>query len=362
MKFKYNFFARKFTINDIYSINNLYFKITKIKRSKKQFTWQWLNLPGGEATIFLIEAKNKITGKTKVIGHHGLMRLRFCQNRKIYSVGKTENTMVDRNFRSSIIYPRYESKFKKQYEPSYHALFSTTGPQAAIRQRLAHGYIEIGEWMMLFLSSFSGFLGSIRDIFSKTDREYKIEIAKMNESITEKINFTNFWNQTKSFYPFTAMRENRDMFWRFIKNPYKKYFICILKEFKTNKIKGYLIYHLSPKSIFLAYVDDIIVSNGSSELYDQILRLSLAKFFLRGIFWLSLPFCLDNSLQTKSLFKSSKKFKSFILTTLHNLYRYLLKKNERKKSMMRWVNKDFSSLIDINSWYITAMQFEEGPQ
>ena len=107
-KFSY----RSFFDGDVESINLLYKLVTKRQRSNKQFIWQWLKSPAGPGDIWLIFDKSK----NLLIGHHGIMPIRFTNKKQNLTFGKTENTMVLPEYREKILYLRYEKKFKNFYE------------------------------------------------------------------------------------------------------------------------------------------------------------------------------------------------------------------------------------------------------
>ena len=138
--------CRRFRSGDEQVINDLYHAVTGRFRSIEEYRWQWLSAPAGPGEICLIECEGP-RGDVQLIGHHGIMPLRFSIGEHNLVLGKTENTMVHPEFRSKILYPRYEQKFLREYEGRYDALFSTMGPPAALRQRRALGYKAENHWM-----------------------------------------------------------------------------------------------------------------------------------------------------------------------------------------------------------------------
>ena len=147
------FSTREYQHGDANAINNLYCRVTGRNRSEGEYEWQWILPPAGQGSIYLIHAKSDENVDPLLIGHHGIIPLRFSDNNYIGIAGKTENTMVDPAYRNKILYPRYESRFKAQYSNKYDVLFSTMGPPAAIKQRRVHGYIEVGTWEIFTLST-----------------------------------------------------------------------------------------------------------------------------------------------------------------------------------------------------------------
>ncbi len=103
---------RQYRDGDAAEINRLYADITGTTRSLREFEWQWLQAPGGKGDIWLIEATDN-DGTTNLVGHHGIMPIRFSRGQENLLFGKTENTMVRPEFRSRILYPRFERRFAK---------------------------------------------------------------------------------------------------------------------------------------------------------------------------------------------------------------------------------------------------------
>ncbi len=118
----YKYSYRPYTSGDEKSINDLYAKITGRIRSKAAYFWQWQNAPGGKGEVWVIEAELP-NGQKMLIGHHGIMPVRFSYGQDDLLFGKTENTFVHPDFRSKILYPRFERRFAYHYENRFHALF-----------------------------------------------------------------------------------------------------------------------------------------------------------------------------------------------------------------------------------------------
>lgn len=229
MRFSY----RRYKEGDAVTINTLYFDVTGRSRTIEQHAWQWLQSPAGESEMWLIEAELE-DGSTRLVGHHGVMAEEFSYHGKDIRVGKTENTMVLPDFREKILYPRFEKSFLKEYEKNFHALFSTTGPTAAIRLREAMGYKFNQEWKSLYfgkepLLSASIVLGRLlpRVSFNLTQAlstaspisidNTLIQVLKPNDS---SFDFDDFWKIAASGYGLTPRRTRANLLWRFWSNPY----------------------------------------------------------------------------------------------------------------------------------------------
>ena len=352
--------SREYLNGDANAINDLYYRVTGRSRSVREFEWQWLAAPAGQGSIHLIHTEADQDQQPLLIGHHGIMPLRFSNGTNAAVVGKTENTMVDSLYRSKIIYPRYESRFKAQYSGKYDALFSTMGPTAAIRQRRAQGYIEVGTWERFVLSARKACLNAGMEFFSGSRK--LLDLAPLTEEILEKYDFTAFWDSCKSKYPFTPSREKCDLKWRFVQNPYRSYLIALLKDSSLpSGIAGFAIICLPSKDRKIFTIEDIVVLEPSSYAFQSLLgKVMRALFFKRGITHALLPFVLDGSAQSKFLFEGASSYSSRL-----NQLRIFLKRISRKQKpvnktpgMMRWINPDSRHSICTDQWFITGMVFE----
>lgn len=240
---------RRYEPGDEQAINELYFSVTGRKRSVSQFLWQWQDAPGGKGEVWLIEVI-KTDGTPKLIGHHGLMPIVFSYGKFDLLAGKTENTMVLPEYRSKILYPKYEKIFLSHYEKSFDLLFSTMGPPAALRQRLSLGYEAKKKWLSYEWSLGPGSIFSRIASTSATRDEKKIyrilevlcsnigkycnklfpfrnkreviiplQILHSDEAKTHSF-FVDFWDKARHVYGLTPRRNREDLQWRFWENPY----------------------------------------------------------------------------------------------------------------------------------------------
>lgn len=245
---------RQYRKGDEEKINNLYFQVTGRRRSIDQFRWQWLDAPGGQGEIWLIEYENS-NGDLLLVGHHGVMPLRFSAGNVNLMFGKTENTMVLPEYRKKILYTRFEQRFLKQYEPRFNATFSTMGPSAAIRLREALGYtaenywitydwpLRVGATLDLLAAkvgrntassgckSFTILANTISKIFHKIPKKtqcYPVPLVELTQD--QALNspfFDTFWDNARLGYSITPRRDKIDLNWRFWSNPYAGYVTLI---------------------------------------------------------------------------------------------------------------------------------------
>lgn len=286
---------RRYKTGDETQINQLYRKVTGRVRSVEQFAWQWLHAPGGQGDIWLIEAVFP-DGKTELIGHHGIMPIRFSRGGEDLLFGKTENTMVLPEYRSKILYPRYEKIFAKEYEPRFHALFSTMGPAPAIRQRKAQGYSANHQWLSLehgvtpygsfaklinrFPHAAAGRVLSHMPSFTGRRSVCKLHILSSTEARSESL-FNTLWSDFRGNGGVSPRRDAADLNWRFWENPYGQ-FITVLFEL-DGEIIGCAVVEtsriptLSLVDLFFARPDDALVRVVIKDLTTTLLKKFGAK-------------------------------------------------------------------------------------
>lgn len=237
--------ARPYSQGDEDAINELYFRITGRRRDREQWKWQWQQAPGGAGDVWLIEAKHP-GGSVELIGHHGIMPVRFTWGDKDLLFGKTENTMVLPEYRRKILYPRFESKFAAAYDARYHALFSTMGPVEAIRQRKAMGYTAEHRWVrvensrapwgsLMRLAAHPRFR-TVRPIVRACARPNPrvrlpdgVEVLSADEARREPF-LADYWVRARCNWGVAPRRDADDLAWRYWDNPYSPHYAVVVRK------------------------------------------------------------------------------------------------------------------------------------
>lgn len=339
-KFSY----RSFLDGDEKSINLLYKLVTKRQRSNKQFIWQWLKSPAGPGDIWLIFDKSK----NLLIGHHGIMPIRFTNKKKNLIFGKTENTMVLPEYRENLLYPRYEKKFKNFYEKKYHALFSTFGPKSAMRVRGILGYKNNFFWKSYILGS-SNFFNSNLSILNLVLKKLlsskkKKDIIKLRGFLTSKQASKNsffdyFWDFARMNHTVAPRRNKEDLHWRFWSNPNKRFFTLIQENSKS---KGYAIISVKDN---IAYLADYAVMNPTGKNYSILFNSLLYYLKLNNIFLLRVWTTSDQALSSLNKYLYSKD------VFINKIYKKIFISNV--KFMPRHItNLGFQQNVD-EKWHIT---------
>lgn len=351
-------------------INQLYRSVTGRSRTLKQYTWQWLSAPAGIGDIALIHGQDDL-GKTKLIGHHGVMPLRFTNRDNDLLFGKVENTMVLSSYRDKILYPRFEKRFKQVYENRYHGLFATMGPESAIRVRHATGYKFPVNWVNFKLATsplaqiqypwkiFLNQLGNgkntnglMNDRFSKEVIEKRMRMSNFLSSVeAEKTSFFDrFWDQARLNHGIAPRRDKADLSWRFWRNPYKEHYTFVVDD--SHQKCGYAIVSINPEMSFQAFLEDYAVINPSQANYDELFKSLIVALDKAGVTCLNVLSTTDEVLDgTNAVFKKYQ----FILLRIW----CRLDKVRERPGMPRFITESgISCGLSDRNWFVTGIVLE----
>lgn len=364
---------RRFRDGDAARINRLYEEITGRRRTISQFEWQWLKAPGGIAEIWLIEAIRE-NQEPQLIGHHGIMPIRFSHGKDDVLVGKTENTMVLPEYRSRILYPRFEKRFAAEYEGRFSALFSTTGPPEAIRQRRAMGYGFSATWMRARFTTSNGatvrlilgtvlqrtFRSKVRPASVAGAGENVIKVARAgapkrlralrDDEAAKDDFFTTFWSRCRLRYGLTPRRDREDLDWRFWSNPYSEH-VTLVSDSDPDEA-GYIVLKKSNAQSRSVLIEDIVTSDPSVSGFTCLLDSALSWMRKNGISWADFSTTADPGAADNLLRAISRR----------NIYNHSLVSRFRKAStaqMPRRITANGSAAgLDPVGWYVTPMLSE----
>jgi len=357
------FSSRQFQPGDEEDINRLYFEVTGKRRSLSEYLWQWHQSPSGSGDIWLIH-DNECDGK--LIGHHGVMPIRFTNGAKDLLFGKIENTMVLPEYRSKILYPRYEIRFKEQYQQRYHAIFATMGHDAAIRVRKASGYHFPAEWKTYLLgtsvtSEFACFSWLIGKAFMRLrqrpllprDKNMKKALVGAGFLTSESASvcpfFQSFWDSARNNHGVAPRRNREDLNWRFWINPYKSHFTFILDNGKGSS--GYAIVSPITSERAVVFLDDYAIAVPSYENYHAFFN-ALARALTKANIALIKTLSTDDPVLAviNDLFTKRQ-------VLCERLARKL--KSVKSKNMPRFISPEGEKLgLNYLDWEITGLVFE----
>jgi len=355
---------RPYRPGDEAAINELYFKVTGRRRTRKQFVWQWRNAPEGPGDIWLIEATHP-DGNVELIGHHGIMPVAFSNKAVDLRFGKTENTMVLPHYRKKILYPRFEKKFQKEYVGKYDALFSTMGPPTAIRQRKAMGYDFPVEWLTSrytysFISEVSFAWSLLVDKF-QPNRDFAVPFGKQCATYVTLLNngllsdqdalsssfFDAFWEGARLNFNLAPSRRKQDLAWRFWTNPYKDHLTLVVNE---KDICGYCIISIKPSHHRGAFLEDFCVRSNSAHEAEMLFTRLLRLLKKSGVYSLQVTRTTDSCLSSYGFMNKKKMY----------LSRYMesLRKQNTKLMPRKITEKGIQASLEKHGWDITGIVLE----
>ena len=364
---------RRYQGGDAPNINRLYADITGTTRSLAEFDWQWLQAPGGQGEIWLIESTSD-GGTTNLVGHHGVMPIRFSRGKENLLFGKTENTMIRPEDRNRMLYPRYERRFARNYEPRFDALFSTMGPAAAIRQRRAMGYAFPAKWIHLRIPT--TWIGEIGYVYRECIRrllgrggDVIGSVGNADESLFEEpcgsplvlraLNdeqarsdpfFEHFWSNSRSEYGLTPRRDKEDLDWRFWSNPYTSN-TTLVSDHQSGE-PGYVIFRNNVSVAESALIDDIVPSTPSAANFDRLLDSALSWMSNHKIHWVEF-LTTDESCAAGGISSGITK-RNLLFRTALSMLRSTPDNYMPRKITSQGRNKN----VDLNNWYVTPIVFE----
>lgn len=357
-KFSWRFYQS----GDEVAINTLYESVTGRARSKSQHDWQWLSAPAGQGDMALIFANDG--DQETLIGHHGVMPIRFTNGDQDLLFGKIENTMVLPAYRDKILYPRFERRFKSAYESKYHALFATMGPETAIRVRYATGYTFPVKWQQHLAAVSIG--GQIKYVWYELQTRAGIRISsaeKVSSSlksagflddtlVSQTKFFDDFWNEARHFHGIAPRRDKADLQWRFWNNPYKKHFTLIID--KGEGFSGYAIISIDSKRPYQAFLEDYAVSQPTENNYRKLFNNLFAELSKSGIISISMLTTDDPCIEPIRAYFYRRQLWVKRLNSL----RYFNKK-QNSLGMPRQITQPGQSLkLSIQDWAISGLIFE----
>ena len=115
---------------DYININNFYNRIYKADRTLDQFYWEFHNCPFGKAIYIIAEDDQKIVGTNCVIPINLINK-----NKKIILSGKSEDTLVDPEYRGqNIFHSIYDELFSKCNELGINIIWGFTSAQKPFKK------------------------------------------------------------------------------------------------------------------------------------------------------------------------------------------------------------------------------------
>jgi len=350
------YFVRETRNDDIEELNNLYLSLTGIKRTISQYQWQWQNAPAGRGDSWVIVEKSN----SKIIGHHGIMPYFFSNQGESLLVGKTENTMVLKEYRHKLSYPKIEMELFKKYSKKYSIIFTSMAPSTVIRMRSGLGYDLSHTWQRhdlvlknnYYFKLLQNMFGSKLNTINQDHKDKFCNIINLSEKKLEKSIFINsLWNKVSRSYGVTPRRYWEDLKWRFFDNPYFVGSILLLKE---EFLEGYAVINKKESGIY--QLEDFIINPANVEKSVFFLK-KIISYLIKNtkVEMLRIQITDDNELLSKTIRNLGIGFSSYPLLIL----RKFKKKQNIKRNMPRILCKNNQLKKNtLHGWYTTPFLFE----
>lgn len=275
------FTLRRTVVEDSVALNGLYRSITGIARTHDEFLWEWFRGPEGPAPSWVIVDNDC----DKVVAHHGVVRCPLWLGGHVQRAARTENSMVDANYRSIVPYVSYEAMLLKQLLIEFDIIFTTTGKgtPGAIRRRL--GYQSVGYWRSFVISEPPGYLASRvgGQLVGKIVAAMSPNVGKRSNNLRPWVTqdcerIETLWGACRGDYSFSPARSASYLKWRLLDNPFTRSELVILT--RDDKDFGFFSWSKSSsgRSGAEIHITDIFCRNNDQASYTEMLTVICEVF------------------------------------------------------------------------------------
>jgi hypothetical protein len=378
-----NITSRRFAERDKRELNDLWCLVARRSRTIKKFEWEWLDTPEGWGSMWLLVDND--TGK--IIGHHGLIPIKFSICGRTILAGKTENNVMHPQYRGKGIFYPFEVKFHEESRERFQLLFTTAGVTEAGTIRLKLGYTAVGGYthyikatnrshlntaftniiakralnklMTTMLISASRLASlALMPVFSKkvpTDEAIKLEKVHTIETVADKLD--RFWERNKDKFGITPDRNSRYLKWRIFDNPNVNYefFLAI----RHGDIVGYLITKTNEEllGVRAVVISDIVAAGNNDLIFNSILHRATKIFKERGIHLIYFTTLSSDNFINRAMLRNG-----FVpLSRLRKLVPdFFVKKAQESRLMAKALDEsvDQSKVSNPACWYFTELLME----
>lgn len=374
--------SRSYHNGDINGIVSLYNLVTGRSRTVEQHEWEWVYTPEGQGNIWVIQE----TESGEIIGHHGLIPIRFVYFGKPVLAGKTENTILHPKYKGTGIYFKYERGYVREAERRFDLLYTTaaSGVPGKIRLQLGYGivggyarYIKITNrqhlnkvganlikrrisnniFGLLLCSTLKLVSPIVMRCFSKrgpTDESVKLEKIADIEMMAD--GWDKFWSGNKDKFGITADRSSKYLKWKIFNNPHIGYDFFLAR--KHGSIVGYVITKTSRgEGATAGTIVDLIAENNNPVIFNSILKRVETIFYDNGIGVIHFPTLLSDNFLNKYI-----KDNGFVLISPLREYGWNISHKKRNESLLMAKalkgTLDPARVLGAASWYFTDMLME----
>ena len=226
---------------DAPALNDLYRRLTGKPRSVEAWRWQWRAGPAGPAPCWVLIDDSD----GRVIGHHGVVPVLLrCKGERVIA-GRTENTMLDPDYRKQLYWPGFEKQLLGEYLQRFPIVFTCAGKGAAAAVRRRMGYRIAASWETLRLAATPAFrmtrklgrMGRAGQLLGplalrRPPPGWELEPTLDLERIER------LWKEVQGTYPLSAERDAATLRWRFLEHPFHDYSLDLLR--RAGRDEGFL--------------------------------------------------------------------------------------------------------------------------
>jgi len=374
-----NIISRKFAEKDKKELNELYNLVTGRSRTVEKFEWEWLATPEGWGSMWLLED----TDEGKIIGHHGLIPIKFSYFGSPILTGKTENTMMHPHYRGKGIYYPFEVKFCEEAKERFQLLYTTWAVAEHGNIRLKLGYAIVGRYAKYVKATKKSYLdkqlantirrevrnrfiaalligisrvGSVflMPFFSRggsLDRTVKLEKVTDIETVAGELD--KFWEFNKGKFGITADRNSQYLKWRIFDNPNLTYEFFLAR--RQGDIVGYVITRKVGEK--RGVITDLVASNNDEKVFNTILDGVVNKFRESGLHVVQFLTLSSDNFLNKAL-----KRNGFVSSSmLQKVGRWVTGKKQQESLLMAKALDDklgVAKVADPACWYFTDILTE----
>ena len=374
-----NIISRKFAEKDKEELNELYNLVAGRSRTVEKFEWEWLATPEGWGSMWLLED----TDESKIIGHHGLIPIKFSYFGSPILTGKTENTVMHPRYRGKGIYFPFEVKFCEEAKERFQLLYTTWAVAEHGNIRLKLGYATVGRYVRYIKATKRSYLdkylaNTIRKVirnrfiaalliaiskagsvflmpfFSRegsVDRAVKLERVTNIETVVEELD--KFWERNKGEFGITADRNSRYLKWRIFDNPNLTYEFFLAR--RQSDVVGYVITRNAGEG--QGVITDLVAGNNDEKVFNTIINGAVSKFKKSGIHVIQFRTLLSDNFLNKALRRNG--FVSSLMVQRIGM-RVIGKKRQESVLMAKALDDklDPAKVADPACWYFTDILTE----
>jgi hypothetical protein len=240
-----NFEVRATTSEDAAALNDLYLRVSGRRRTLEQWRAEWLEVPGGPAPSWVLV--ERATGR--LVGHHGLIPLPLRAGAERLRGARTENTMVDPDYRTTLYYPAYEAQLLKTYRGRFDVLLTTTGKAVQGTMRRRFGYRTVDRWTTLTVTETLAYraareLGALGAIAASALGRWSLSAPGGGGELEPTRDFERverLWSQSISSASVSLHRSAEYLHWRFVRHAWRPTSTAVLT--RRGHDVGFLAWH-----------------------------------------------------------------------------------------------------------------------